>query len=83
MTDFSKIQTIDELEAQIERMERRALIQRERIEGHFGFVLHQYNAIVGTIHSTLAPIRNTVNEYRTTIRVVSRIIRAFMPRRHK
>lgn len=81
MTDLSKIQTIDELEYQTERLSRRAAIQRERLQGHVDFVVHQYNSIVGMIETTIQPIRRTINEYRTTIRVASRIIRAFMPKK--
>lgn len=81
MTDFSKIQTIDDLEFQTERLERRAAIQRERISGHVDFVVRQYEYITGLVNNTIAPIRNTFNEYRTTIRVASRIIRAFIPKK--
>ena len=81
MTDLSKLRTIDELDMQVERMERRADIQREKINVHVDFVLRQYNFVVGTIHHTVAPIRKAINEYRTTFRVASRIIRAFMPRK--
>jgi len=29
----------------------------------------------------VAPVRKTINEYRTTIRVVSRIAKAFLPKK--
>jgi len=81
MTDYSKIKTIDELEYHIERLDRRAAIQRKRIEGHVDFVVRQYHYAINTIDAVLTPLRNTINEYRQTIRVVSRIVRAFLPKR--
>jgi len=81
MTDFSKIKTMDELEFQTNRMQRRATIQREKVEGHVEFVARQYHQIVGAIDAVVAPVRKTINEYRTTIRVVSRIAKAFLPKK--
>lgn len=76
MTDFSKIKTIDELDFQTRRMERRASIQRERIDGHVDFCVREYHHIVNTIDAVVAPIRNTIGEYRRTLRVIIRIVRA-------
>ena len=81
MTDFSKIQTIDELDFQTQRMERRAQIQRGNIEAHVNFVVGQYNLVVSTIDATVAPIRKAFNEYRTAFRVGAKLIKAFCPRK--
>lgn len=83
MTDFSKIQTIDELEYQTQRMERKAEIQYENIHAHVNFVVGQYTMIANAIDATVAPLRKAWNEYRTAFRVGARIVKAFMPRKKK
>ena len=81
MTDLSKIKTLDELEYQTERLERRADIQRAAIKGHVDFVVHEYNYVLHTIDSVVAPVRKAYNEYRQTFNVLRRIVKAFIPKK--
>ena len=83
MTDFSKIKTLDELDYQTERLERRASIQRERLDGHVGFVVRQYHYIVSSVDAVIAPIREKYNEYRSAINVFARIVRVFFPKKRR
>ncbi len=76
MTDFSKIKTIDELDYQTTRLQRRADIQRERLNGHVDFVVRQYNYLVSSIDSIVTPIRNKVNEYRGVANVLFRLAKS-------
>ncbi len=80
MIDFSKIKTIEELDNQTRRMQRRADIQRNRLEKHVDFVIGEYNHVIHTIDAMVAPVRAKFNEYRETAKVVSRIIRAVFGR---
>ncbi|MBR1877374.1 MAG: hypothetical protein IJ814_00050 [Paludibacteraceae bacterium] len=81
MTDYSKIKTIDELDFQVQRIERREQIQRERLQGHVDFVVRQYNYLLTTIENVLIPIRNKINEYKNAISVVARIGKAIFGRK--
>lgn len=81
MTDYSKIKTLDELEYQTHRLQRRADIQRKALEGHAEYVAREYHHLVSTVDAIVSPVRKTINEYRTTINVIGRVIRAFIPKR--
>ena len=81
MTDFSKIRTIEELDFQTQRMQRRAGIQRERINGHIDYIVREWHYLTEAVNQVLTPVRNTINKYRHTFNVIGRIIRAFLPRR--
>ncbi|MBQ7631823.1 MAG: hypothetical protein IJS82_03570 [Paludibacteraceae bacterium] len=81
MTDYSKIKTLEELEYQTHRLQRRADIQRKTLEGHADYVEREYNHLVSTVDAIISPVRKTFNEYRTTLNVISRVIRAFIPKR--
>ena len=83
MIDYSKIKTIDELEAQIQRIERREEIQRERLMGYVEFVVRQYNNLVYAINNMVTPLRNKIIEYRNAIGVVFRIGKALFGRKQK
>ncbi len=76
MTDLSKIRTIDELDYQTQRLQRRADIQRQRLNGHADYVIRQYNYVTGAINAVVQPLRSAFNEYRTVFRVIARIARA-------
>ena len=81
MTDYSRIKTLDELEYQTKRLERRAQIQRKALEGHVDYVVREYNHLVATVDAIVSPVRKAYNEYRTTFNVLRRIIKAFIPKR--
>ncbi len=83
MTDFSKIKTIDELAYQTERMERRASIQRERLDGHADYIVREWQHLTAAVDAVVTPLRDKANEYRSTFRVVRRIAKAFLPDRKK
>lgn len=83
MTDYSKIKTIDELEFQTQRIERRELIQREKLQGHVDFVVRQYNYVLSTIDNIVTPIRQKINEYRGVFTVIARVTKALFGRKNK
>ena len=45
MTDFSQIKTLDQLEYQTQRLQRRADLQRRQLRGHFDFVIRGYRTL--------------------------------------
>lgn len=63
MTDYSKIKSIDELDAHIERLQRKEAAQRGKLKGHVDYVARQYRLVVNTVHSLLHPVCDSVNEY--------------------
>ena len=81
MTDYSKIKTIDELEFQIQRIERREEIQRGKLMGYVDFVVRQYNNVVYTIDNMITPLRNKITEYRNAFSVMFRIGKALFGRK--
>ena len=81
MTDYSRIKTLDELEYQTKRLERREQIQRQQLQGHVDYVVREYNHLVATVDAVVAPVRKAYNDYRTTFNVLRRIIKAFIPKR--
>ncbi len=83
MTDFSKIKTIDELSYQTERMERRAGIYRERLDGHVDYITREWQHMKDAVDAVVAPLRNKAGEYRNTLRLIRRIVKAFIPDRKK
>lgn len=83
MTDYSKIKTIDELEFQIQRIERREEIQRNKLMGYVDFVVRQYHNVINAVDNMLIPLRNKITEYRNAISVVFRIGKAIFGRSKK
>ncbi len=75
MTDFSKIKNIDELEYQIDRMQRRANIQKEHVDRHVNLIETNIKNFVSFINSIVKPIRVGLNKYINISRTIWEIIR--------
>lgn len=63
MTDFSRIKTIDELDYQTERYERRAEIQWERIDKNIQWIAHQIKLVIQVAEAFYSPIQSLSKKY--------------------
>ncbi len=71
MTDFSQIHNLQELEYQTDRMQRRADIQWERIDGHITFVKKEMDLVERTVKGIVTPLYNTFQKYRHTFDLIA------------
>lgn len=81
MTDFSRLKTIDELDYQTERFERRAEIQWGRLDQRIQWIAHQIKMVTQVAETFYSPIQSLSKKYGKGVNliwlVVKQIFRLF------
>jgi|GEM_PF-3559098 hypothetical protein len=80
MTDFSKLQTIEEVEHQIDRMQRRASIQQEQLDGYVKTVIGIAQTVKTVAETIYKPFGNAVSKHSQTIKTVWNIASGLIKR---
>ena len=83
MTDFSRLQTIEEVEHQIDRMQRRASIQQEKLDTYVRTVIQMVQTAKSIAEAVYTPFSNAFRQHSQTLKTVWDIVGTIFKRLRK